>query len=147
MQQRRDSALATSIQTITNADVKHVLHDSLREAKHQLNTGSERVPVEKFAQRRIHAAEKQLKKRIKRAQDAKQSDYAAYHEVRKAGKKVRYLLEFFEPAVGSGKGSHLKKLRRLQKRFRVRVARAGEELLGRCELDDAAEIHDGDAMR
>jgi CHAD domain-containing protein len=117
LQQRRDSALATSIQTITNADVKHVLHDSLREAKHQLNTGSERVPVEKFAQRRIHAAEKQLKKRIKRAQDAKQSDYAAYHEVRKAGKKVRYLLEFFEPAVGSGKGSHLKKLRRLQKRF------------------------------
>ncbi len=53
---RRDSALATSIQIIANADVKHVLNDGLRQAKHQLNTGRERVPVEKFAQRRIKDA-------------------------------------------------------------------------------------------
>jgi CHAD domain-containing protein len=114
---RRASVLATSIETIANADVKHVLSSGLKEANHQLNTGPDRVSVERFAKKRIGAARSQLKKRIKRALRAKRSDYAAYHEVRKAGKKVRYLLEFFDADIKPGLRSKAKSLKRLQKRF------------------------------
>jgi CHAD domain-containing protein len=94
-----------------------VLTSGLKEANHQLNTGRHRVPVERFARKRIGAARSQLKKRIKRARRAKRSDYAAYHEVRKAGKKVRYLIEFFEPDITPRMRSKVKSLKRLQKRF------------------------------
>ncbi|SAK81416.1 CHAD domain-containing protein [Caballeronia temeraria] len=113
----RAAVLATSIETIANADVKHVLLSGLKEAKHQLNTGRRRVPVERFAKKRISAARGQLKKRIKQALRAKESNYAAYHEVRKAGKKVRYLIEFFEPDIAPGLRKKVKSLKRLQKRF------------------------------
>jgi CHAD domain-containing protein len=113
---RRAAVLATSIETIANADVKHVLLTGVKEANQQLNTGHSRVPVERFAKKRIGAARGQLKKRIKRALRAKRSDYAAYHEVRKAGKKVRYLLEFFGD-VSPGMRDSVKSLKRLQKRF------------------------------
>ncbi|SAK60233.1 CHAD domain-containing protein [Caballeronia glebae] len=113
----RATVLATSIENLANADVKHVLLGGLKEANHQLNTGRRRVSVERFAKERIGAARGQLKKRIKRALRAKQSDYAAYHEVRKAGKKVRYLIELFEPDIPSGLRAKVKSLKRLQKRF------------------------------
>ncbi|SAL05519.1 CHAD domain-containing protein [Caballeronia calidae] len=114
---RRADVLATSIETIANADVKHVLMTGLKEANHELNTGPRRMPAVRFAKKRIGAARSQLKKRIRKALHAKQSNYAAYHEVRKAGKKVRYLLEFFEPDISSGMLSKVKRLKRLQKRF------------------------------
>jgi hypothetical protein len=44
---------------------------------------------------------------MRRASHAKRSDYASYHEVRKAGKKVRYLLEFFEPLLARKHSSSL----------------------------------------
>ncbi|SAL69569.1 CHAD domain-containing protein [Caballeronia arvi] len=115
--ERRAAVLATSIETIANADVKHVLWTGLKEANQELNTGRKRVAVERFAKKRIDAARSQLKRRIKRALHAKQSDYAAYHEVRKAGKKVRYLLEFFDPDIKPKLRSKVKSLKRLQKRF------------------------------
>jgi CHAD domain-containing protein len=140
---QRDAALATSIQTITNADVKHVLSDGLRQAKHQLNTGHERVEVERFAQTRIGAAQKQLKKRIKNALKARRSDYAAYHEVRKAGKKVRYLLEFFEPMIARKKGLKLKQLKRLQKHFGA----LNDVVASRTLLASHSDLSSKDAMR
>jgi CHAD domain-containing protein len=33
------------------------------------------------------------------ASRGKRSDYASYHEVRKAGQKVQYMLDFFEPLL------------------------------------------------
>ncbi|WP_250517355.1 CHAD domain-containing protein [Caballeronia sp. INDeC2] len=114
---RRAAVLATSIETIANADVKHVLQAGVKEANQQLNTGRHRVPIERFAKKRISAARGELKKRIKRALRAKRSDYAAYHEVRKAGKKVRYLLEFFQPDIAPDMRVSVKSLKRLQKRF------------------------------
>jgi CHAD domain-containing protein len=51
------------------------------------------------------------------ASHAKRSDYASYHEVRKAGKKVRYLLEFFEPLLPKKQLKSAKELKRIQKRF------------------------------
>jgi CHAD domain-containing protein len=143
LKKQRDSALATSIQTITNADVKHVLSDGLRQAKHQLNTGHERIAMERFARARIRAAQKQLKKRIRRALKARRSDYSAYHEVRKAGKKVRYLLEFFEPMITRKKGLKLKQLKRLQKHFGA----LNDVVASRTLLATHSDISTKDAMR
>jgi CHAD domain-containing protein len=117
LQEVRDGALATSRETLANADVKHLLREALTDATTELNTAHERVPLRKFATRRVDAAQRSLKKRMKRARRAKRSNYAAFHDVRKAGKKVRYLLDFFEPVL---KGNHkrtVKQLKRIQKRF------------------------------
>ena len=56
-----------------------------------------------FAQERVELAEKALKKKVKRAMQPELPGYAALHEVRIAGKKVRYLLQFFSPVLD---GSH-----------------------------------------
>ncbi|MFL6685907.1 CHAD domain-containing protein, partial [Paraburkholderia graminis] len=58
-----------------------------------------------------------LMKRAKRARHAKRSNYAAFHDVRKAGKKLRYLLEFFEPVLSGSHKRTLKRLKQVQKRF------------------------------
>jgi CHAD domain-containing protein len=141
----RANVLATSIENLANADMKHVLLSGLKEANHQLNTGPQRVPVERFAKKRIGAARSQLKKRIKRALRAKQSDYAAYHEVRKAGKKVRYLIEFFEPDIPAKLRAEVKSLKRLQKRFgALNDVVASRDLLSNSRgefADDASEKH------
>ena len=54
-----------------------------------------------FAQERVELAEKALKKKVKRATQPEHPGYGALHEVRIAGKKLRYLLEFFSPVLAS----------------------------------------------
>jgi CHAD domain-containing protein len=44
-------------------------------------------------------------------------DYASYHNVRKAGKKVRYLLDFFKGSLSKTRLKSTKGLKKLQKRF------------------------------
>jgi CHAD domain-containing protein len=95
-----------------------------------LNTAHERTPLSKFARKRLTSAEESLHKRMRQASHAKRSDYAAYHEVRKAGKKVRYLLEFFEPLLAKKHLKSTKELKRIQKRFgALNDVVASEELL------------------
>lgn len=117
LQDARVGALATSRETLSNADVKHLLREALSSASRELNTAHERMPLRKFATRRVAASERSLKKRMKRARGAKRSNYAAFHNVRKAGKKLRYLLEFFEPVLSGGRKRTLKRLKQIQKRF------------------------------
>ncbi len=95
LEQARGDALATSRETLSNADVKHLLREALTSASTEINTTHERVPLSKFAGKRVAASERSLFKRARRARRAKPSNYAAFHDVRKAGKKLRYLLEFF----------------------------------------------------
>jgi CHAD domain-containing protein len=47
---------------------------------------------------------------VKRAAKTEHEDYATLHQVRIAGKKVRYLLEFFSPVLD---GSHHPTIRKL----------------------------------
>ncbi|MCC8392953.1 CHAD domain-containing protein [Paraburkholderia sp. MMS20-SJTR3] len=118
LQQARGETLAVSRDTLLNADVKHLLRDAFTTTTAQLNTAHmPRIALHKFAAKRVNASERTLKKRIKRARRAKRSDYAAFHEVRKAGKKLRYLFEFFGPQLQGGHKRMLKRLKRLQKRF------------------------------
>jgi CHAD domain-containing protein len=133
----RGAALATSRETLSNADVKHLLHDALSATAKELNTSHDRVLMRKFAEKRVATAERSLKKRMKRARGAKRSDYVAFHNVRKAGKKVRYLLEFFEPVLRGAHKRTLKKLKQIQKRFgALNDVVASEQLL----RDNAASI-------
>ncbi|MFM0033554.1 CHAD domain-containing protein [Paraburkholderia strydomiana] len=117
LQEARGSALAVSRETLSNADVKHLLREALAGASRELNTAHERMPLRKFVTRRVDAAKRSLKKRMKRANRARRSDYTAYHDVRKAGKKLRYLLDFFEPVLKGSCKSTARRVKRIQKRF------------------------------
>lgn len=115
----RERALASSRETLSNADVKRLLRDALTGATRTLNTAHRRIPLRRFADERVSRAERSLRRRMKRASRAKRSDYASFHEVRKAGKKLRYLLEFFGPVLRGGHKRTLKRLKKIQKRFGV----------------------------
>lgn len=142
----RNAALATSRETLSNADIKHLLQDALTRANKELNTAHERMPLQKLADKRVTASERSLKKRIKRAAHAKRSNYAAFHDVRKAGKKLRYLLEFFEPVLSGGHKRILKRLIKLQKRFGKLNDIVASEMLLRDNLDSLAGSGDTDAV-
>jgi CHAD domain-containing protein len=146
LQEARSGALATSRETLSNADVKHLLQDALARTNKELNTAHERVPLQKFADKRVAASERSLNKRIRRASRAKRSDYAAFHDVRKAGKKLRYLLEFFEPVLSGRHKRILKRLKQLQKRFGLLNDLVASEMLLRDNRDLLAGAGDTDAV-
>jgi CHAD domain-containing protein len=117
LEEIRSGALATSRETLSNADVKHLLRDALTSATKELNTAHERVPLSKFAGKRVATSERSLRMRMKRASHAKRSNYTSFHDVRKAGKRLRYLLEFFGPVLHGSHKRTLKLLKQIQKRF------------------------------
>lgn len=117
LQEARSSALASSRETLSNADVKKLLGEALASAAKELDTAHERNPLLQFAAQRVAASERSLKKRMKRARRAKRANYMAFHNVRKAGKKLRYLLEFFEPILAGDHKRVLRRLNQIQKRF------------------------------
>ncbi|HEY1998931.1 CHAD domain-containing protein [Paraburkholderia sp.] len=144
----RADALATSRETIANADAKHILRETLSSATTELNTARGRVPLKKFAGKRLGQAEKTLRKRMNRAAKAKRSDYAAFHNVRKAGKKVRYLLELFAPVYRERAGKTVKRLKKVQKRFgKLNDVVASEALLRDSADQLGADLNPDTALR
>ncbi|MEX3932280.1 CHAD domain-containing protein [Paraburkholderia phymatum] len=126
----RAKALDASRETLAHANVKSALRDALKDANRKLNTAHERTPLPKFARKRLTSAQRSMEKRMKRASHAKRSDYASYHEVRKAGKKLRYLIEFFEPVLKKKQVKSVSSLKKLQKRFgELNDVIASEQLL------------------
>jgi len=118
LEQARADTLAISRETLLNADVKHLLRDAFASTSAELNVAHvPRIALHKFAAKRVRASERSLKKRIKRANRAKRTNYTAFHDVRKAGKKLRYLFEFFGPELESGHKRTLEHLKKIQKRF------------------------------
>ncbi|NIF54275.1 CHAD domain-containing protein [Burkholderia sp. Ax-1724] len=118
LEEARGETLAVSRQTLLNADVKHLLRDAFTRTTAELNTAhAPRIALRQFAFKRVSASKRSMKKRVKRASRAKRSDYAAFHDVRKAGKKLRYLFEFFGPVLKGGQKRTLKRLKRIQKCF------------------------------
>jgi len=118
LEQARTRALARSREALANANVSQTLRKALSEASARLNTINVPAPMlSVYGTCRVLAAKKALQKRVARATLAKHSDYAAFHDVRKAAKKVRYLVEFFDPVLAGDRHRDLKLLLRLQKRF------------------------------
>jgi CHAD domain-containing protein len=101
-------------ETLSHANINNLLRDAPNRA---LSTDAQRTVLKKFARTRLSSAQDVLRKRMKRASQAQTSDYASFHEVRKTGKKVRYLLEFFEPLLRKKQRRDLKDLKRLQMRL------------------------------
>ncbi|MFP3568013.1 CHAD domain-containing protein [Paraburkholderia sp. SIMBA_030] len=108
--EHRADALSFSRRAIANAGVEQILARALAGARHQLDTRATSPSLTAFAEERVKLAEKALKKRVERAASQNDVAYAVLHEVRIAGKKLRYLLEFFSPVLD---GSHQAAIERL----------------------------------
>jgi CHAD domain-containing protein len=113
----RAQTLTMSLGTLANANVKDVLRETLSDAVKSVNTAHERVSIGKLADHRVAVSKKSLRKSMKRASRAKKSDYVSLHEVRKAGKTLRYLLEMLGPVLRRGHRRTLRRLTKIQKRF------------------------------
>jgi CHAD domain-containing protein len=110
IEKHRAEALSFSLKAIRNAGVERILEQALVSARQQLQLQGAARPIASFAEERVRAAEKALKKRVRRAVPAHDSDYAALHEVRIAGKKLRYLLQFFSPVLDGGHQAVIERL-------------------------------------
>jgi len=117
LRDQREQAFDVSRETLSNANITKLLRDDLAEANRELSTSGQKTPLRRSASKNVSAAQRQLHKRIKHASHATRGDYESLHAVRKAGKKVRYLLEFFENILDKNKRKGIKKLKRLQERF------------------------------
>lgn len=139
----RDETAKDSAETLRNARLDNSLHEAVNEAHRELGSTPVPTPLKKFARKRVKAAQKQLIRRMHHARKVGSSDYASYHDVRKAVKKVRYLTEFFEPLLDKKQRKNIKSLKRLQKLFgALNDAVASHELLlaHRASLPHAANI-------
>ncbi|WP_321866441.1 CHAD domain-containing protein [Paraburkholderia tropica] len=117
MRVARAEACERARATLAATGLKPALREMLHTMNRELNTAHERVPVKRFARERVRAAQRALTKRARRAKRAKRDDYAAWHDVRKAAKQLRYLLEFFAADLPRREVKRLKSLKKLQKRF------------------------------
>ena len=99
---RRDAAAMLSREEILQADVGPLLQRAIDSARHQLAALAKTPAAADFAKSRILAARRALKEGIKRARACRKPDCAALHRVRIAGKRLRYLLEFFSPIFNQG---------------------------------------------
>ncbi|TDG03406.1 CHAD domain-containing protein [Paraburkholderia guartelaensis] len=113
----RREARERARETLEATDLKHALRDMLHELNRELNTSAHRTPMKRLARERVRLARGALRKRMRRARQAKRSDYPAWHEVRKGAKRLRYLLEFFESTLPGRESRHVKALKKLQDRF------------------------------
>ncbi|WP_434716946.1 CHAD domain-containing protein [Paraburkholderia sp. A2RO-4L] len=113
----RQEALDNGRKVLSNPETKTLLLEALSQTSGALVARQGRQPLQVFSDGRVAASEKQLRKRVRRASKAKRSDVAAFHDVRKAGKKTRYLLELFGPVLSTGHRKTLKRLKKIQKRF------------------------------
>jgi CHAD domain-containing protein len=100
--EHRAGAVSHSREAIDEHDIKQMLHDALNGAMAKLTSGAPHPSLGNFARERVSAADKMLTKRWKQASKAQAEDYAALHQVRIAGKKVRYLLNSSCRSLASG---------------------------------------------
>ena len=130
LQAARSQARLSACATLAGADLRHALRAMLHKLNRELNTSPRRTSVKRLARERVRAARRSLLKRKRRARHARQDEYAAWHDVRKGAKKLRYLLEFFEPILPRREIRRLKPLKKLQNRFGLlNDALATEQLL------------------
>ncbi|TDG16459.1 CHAD domain-containing protein [Paraburkholderia silviterrae] len=113
----RHEALDTGREVFSNPDMKALLLDALSQSSEALKASQNRRSLKAFADARVTDSEKQLRKRMRHAAKARKPDVAAFHDVRKAGKKVRYLLELFGPVLSGRHQKTLDRLKKIQKRF------------------------------
>lgn len=111
---RRRDTVSFSCRAIREADVKGTLQRAINSANGQLASSGPKPNLAEFARDRVKSAERALGKRITRATSHEVADYAVLHDVRIAGKKLRYLLEFFSPVLDPSHQATLERLKDAQ---------------------------------
>jgi CHAD domain-containing protein len=108
--EKRKLAVVHSQEMIRSDDVEAFLNDVLLHAQATLESRCDDLPIRAFAEKRVRLARRALKKRSRHASRHETAYEEDLHDVRKAGKKLRYLLEFFQPVI---KGGHDRTIKRL----------------------------------
>jgi CHAD domain-containing protein len=111
---KRAQAVAHSQRMIKSDDVESFLNDVLLRAQETLASTCNDLPVQEFAENRVRRAQRSLKRRSQYASRNKTVHEEDLHDVRKAGKKLRYLLEFFQPVINGGHARTIKDLTSVQ---------------------------------
>lgn len=112
--EKRAQAVVHSQTVIKSDEVEAFLNDVLGRAQATLASNCSNLPIQEFAEDRVRRAEGALKKRSKFASRNEPAHEEDLHDVRKAGKKLRYLMEFFQPVVKGGHDRTIKKLTSVQ---------------------------------
>lgn len=112
--QHRSIAFAFSTRTIANAGVERIVEQALRVAQNQIAGKSVPMDLVEFATERAEKAERSLKKRVKRIASHRNADYAELHEIRIAGKRLRYSLEFLAPVLDARYSTTIEQLAQVQ---------------------------------
>ncbi|SAK93994.1 CHAD domain-containing protein [Caballeronia hypogeia] len=115
--EKRAQAVVHSQTMIKGDDVEAFLNDVLFRAQTALQSNCNDLPVRAFAERRVRLAQRALQKRSRRAARNEIAHEEHLHDVRKAGKKLRYLLEFFQPVIKGGHGRTIRNLTSVQNKL------------------------------
>jgi CHAD domain-containing protein len=112
--QHRSSAFAFSCRIIANAGVERIVQHAVDVARKQIDAGTVLTPLDEFAAKRAQRAEKMLNMRVKHVVSDGDADFAALHEIRIAGKRLRYSLEFFAPVLDGHYAAKIERLAQVQ---------------------------------
>ncbi|WP_233852338.1 CHAD domain-containing protein [Paraburkholderia sp. HD33-4] len=112
--EKRAQAVEHSQTMIKSDDVEAFLNDVLLRAQTTLLSRCDGLPIRAFAEKRVLLAKRTLQKRSRRAARSEDTHEEHLHDVRKAGKKLRYLLEFFQPVIKGGRGRTIRQLTSVQ---------------------------------
>ena len=110
VREKRAQAVVQSQTMIKSDEVESFLNDVLLRAQVTLESSCNDLPIWAFAEDRVRRAQRALKKRSRYASRNETAHEEDLHDVRKAGKKLRYLLEFFQPVI---KGEHDRTIKEL----------------------------------
>ncbi|WP_236572536.1 CHAD domain-containing protein [Burkholderia sp. 8Y] len=115
--EKRAQAVAHSQAMIKCDEVESFLNDVLLRARVTLASTCHDLPLRAFAEERVRRAQRALKKRSRLAARSEPACEEELHDVRKAGKKLRYLLEFFEFVVEGERERRIKELTSVQNKL------------------------------
>jgi CHAD domain-containing protein len=115
--EKRAQAVVHSQTMIKSDDVEAFLNGVLLTAQTTLQSRCDNLPIRAFAEERVRLAQRALQKRSRRAARNETAHEEDLHDVRKAGKKLRYLLEFFQPVIRGGHGRTIKALTSVQNKL------------------------------
>jgi CHAD domain-containing protein len=136
-QKKRAQAVGHCQAMINSDEVEAFLEDVLRRAQERLESTCNEVSVQAFAEDRVRRAKRALRKRSQHATRQDPVEEEDLHDVRKAGKKLRYLLEFFQPIIEGSHDRTIKELTSVQNKLgQFNDIAASENLIRDASFDD-----------
>lgn len=115
--EKRAQAVVFSRTMIKGDEVETFLNEVLLRAKVALEANCTDLAIGEFAENRVRRAERALKKRSRIASRNENAHEEDLHDVRKAGKKLRYLMEFFQTVVKNKHERTIKELTTVQNKL------------------------------